>query len=1423
MSVSPAVPGTISGTISGTDGQRALLEKALREIKKLKQQVSEQEQRRHEAIAIVGMSCRYPGSQSPEGFWQSLVDGRHCITDMHQQRWNMDALYDPDPDAPGKIYTRALGIVQDPEYFDADFFGIAPREAEDIDPQHRLLLEVSHEALERSGYSLASLADTSTGVFVGISGQDYAHLGSRLGQAEGLTPWHGTGNALSAAPGRISYLFNWHGPCLAVDTACSSSLVALHLACQSLRSGESSLALVGGVHLIFNPATTIIFAKARMLSPDGACKTFAADANGYVRSEGCGVLVLKRLSEAERDNDTIIAVIKGSAVNQDGKSQGFTAPSESAQEAVLRAALTQAQLKPADIAYLEAHGTGTPLGDPIELAAADNVYTEGRSTPLLVGACKTNIGHSEAAAGLAGVIKSALALQHNFIPPHLHFDKPNPYVSWAQMKLKVVTTGQTFPAGYARARAGVSAFGFTGTNAHAILESAPAETSEGNDSDWWPNVLTVSAKTPGALSQALLDLADAVDTWGASSAAAMRNTAFTRAVGRDHYRYRACIAGQSQQHWGRLLRECAAQPLETSTTARLHFLFDATAKEGVFWVAKFYRRWPLLEQQLLAVSADFEAVTGRSLMALLDNSIMVGSPPLSRHLQASLQVSLQVSCQFVMATLWTTLAGNPARLIGEGYGLLAAACSGGVFTFHDMLMMVRATADDAILDTGSLPPLALPRISLYTTDSNARLSSDVTQESFWRDHLAASSTLSNRLSPLSEAHESFFSLLPAVALAEPAAWLENSLQTLYLQGVDIKWKKVWDAIPARRICLPTYPFARKRFWNETLRDPALKSAFPAEVQSWLYELQWQSVTPSESVESSALWHIITDAPLQAQALKEQFAGRGQKALVWVCRETPTGPRFQCKDSHIDEVDSITTLLSCFAENCNGQPVHCIFLPLTACASQILQTEAYRFWSTTLLNLAQQLTAMHARLWMLTEGAYHYDGQHRVSPFAALMMGFAKVLSLETAEIFRGHYDLEADSLAVFKRLPDLLGGVAHVASLSVRASGLYEQRLERLTAAGIPFSERPVQVGRYYVIVGGTGAIGLAVAQWLVENGATHIALLSRHAGTNPAIEALMQKCRGVRNIAVDVCDEAALAGCFQRLRDEHPIVGVIHAAGLFDLTPLRELTPQKMFQVMDNKALGITHLDRVSAIDTLDCFIGFSSIASVWGSAGNFHYSAANQVVDAVIQHRRLQGKPGMVVNWGPWQASGMVTEDSKSLADQRGLLAMDKSVACKVFVRLFNSDRRQTIVADIHWEKLYPLLSLTSVASMVQAMAPRKKAADVSLDQNDLDFKQHWSTLPEQTREKELLTYLRHQLARALHTDAEQIDITQPLINMGIDSLMAVEFRQRVTQVTQVDIPVVIVLGGADLQTLAKRLSAQAAEQSIVADVEEILEGVL
>ncbi len=650
-----------------------------------------------EPIAIIGVGCRFPGAKNPEAFWQLLCNGVDAITEVPADRWNVDTFYDPKPGSLGKMNTRWGGFLEQVDQFDCQFFGIAPRETIYMDPQQRLLLEVAWEALENAGQVIEQLARTNTGVFIGIGNYDYSRLLAK--DLACVNAYIGTGNAFSIGANRLSYLFDFRGPSMAVDTACSSSLVAVHLACQSLRSGESNLALTGGVNLLLSPDLTIAFSQSQMMSPDGRCKTFDAKANGYVRGEGCGIVVLKRLSDALRDKDTILALIRGSAINQDGLSNGLTAPNGPSQETVIRQALTNAGVTPAQIGYVEVHGTGTPLGDPIEAKALGAVLAKGRppGSHCAVGSVKTNIGHLEAASGIAGLIKVALSLQHRQIPPSLHFHQINPYIPLHKLPLQVQQTLGDWPKVDEPALAGVSSFGFGGTNAHVILEEAPQiqktqplEKDPGSYDRAY--LLPLSARRHEALRSLARSYQKFLTPTAFDSAVSLQDICYTASIRRSHHDHRLILVFHSREelieHLEAFLQEGFRSGLSFSHKQRnrrpkLVFVFSG---QGPQWWAMGRELWhsePIFRTTLEQCNQLLRSYASWSLIDEL-----LADESQSRLVETEIAQPAIFALQVALAALWKSWGVEPSAIVGHSVGEVAAAHVAGVLSLEDAVRVV---------------------------------------------------------------------------------------------------------------------------------------------------------------------------------------------------------------------------------------------------------------------------------------------------------------------------------------------------------------------------------------------------------------------------------------------------------------------------------------------------------------------------------------------------------------------------------------------------------------------------------------------------------------------------------------------------------------------------------------------------------------
>ncbi len=805
-------------------------------------------------IAIVGIGCRFPGATGLEEFWTLLRNGVDAISEIPRDRWDIDALYDPLPGTTGKMSTRWGGFLPSLDRFDPHFFGISPREASAMDPQQRLLLEVAWEALENAGQPPDKLAGSRTGVFVGIGGFDYSNvILNYKDHLKVINAYIGTGNAHSIAANRISYLLDLRGPSVAIDTACSSSLVAIHMACESLRSAQADLAIAGAVNLILSPEVTIAFSHARMMAADGRCKTFDARADGYVRAEGCGAVVLKRLSDALRDRDHILALLRGSAVNQDGRTAGIAAPNASAQQSVIREALAQAGVAPSEVTYIEAHGTGTSIGDPIEVDAIKGALGKAApgEPPCLLGSVKANIGHLENASGMAGLAKVLGCLQHDEIPGQLHFTKLNPRISLAGTRIVIPGKPQPWPRA-PRRLAGVSSFGFGGTNAHIIVEEAPERSRPEGLPSRPCHILTLSARTETAVKNLASRFGKHLAEHPEDE---LIDICFSANAGRSHFARRVAVVVESKEHLREALATFAAgRPVQSAVAElraghstrkdgpRVSFLFGADESNACA-AFQLYATQPVFRSAMDRCSRFLGSHTDGPLLAALSpgqNNPEVRDPAL-------------FALEFALAELWRSWGIAPDAVLGAGVGEYTAAVISGVLSCEDALKLVveRARLLQLALHDGELNRMldeferaaravkfqfpSVPFVSGLTGQLLA--DGEIPGASYWRRHVLQGTQLEEGIDTLEALGYSHLleigqpiRFAATERLSDPetkATWFSSlesdrggwqsmlaSLASLYVRGATVDWKSFDEPYQPLKVPLPTYPFERERCWED---------------------------------------------------------------------------------------------------------------------------------------------------------------------------------------------------------------------------------------------------------------------------------------------------------------------------------------------------------------------------------------------------------------------------------------------------------------------------------------------------------------------------------------------------------------------------------------------------------------------------------
>ncbi|WP_175797739.1 non-ribosomal peptide synthetase/type I polyketide synthase [Burkholderia ambifaria] len=1369
------------------------LKAALDELRLRRAEIAALRSDRNEPIAVIGMACRFPGrSDTPFAFWQLLDHARDAVAEVPGERWDIDRYYDPDPSTPGKMATRHGAFLERVDEFDAAFFGIAPREATYLDPQQRLLLEVAWEALENAHLPPERFRQSATGVYVGITCFDHAIQVSNA--ATPSSSYAGTGSALNMAAGRLSFVLGLTGPSMAIDTACSSSLVCLHLACESLRSRESNMALAGGVNLMLSPEVMVSFSQARMLSPDGRCKTFDAAADGYVRGEGCGMVVLKRLSDALADGDRVLGIVRGTAVDQGGAGGGLTVPSRDSQERVIRRALNQAGLVPGDISYVEAHGTGTSLGDPIEVEALAGVYGPGREAaePLVIGSVKTNIGHLESASGIAGLIKVLLSFEHDRIPAHLHFTQPNPHTPWQDIPIRVAADPVAWRRGERRRIAGVSAFGFSGTNAHAIVEEPPVAPAHAAQRA----LLLLSARSEAALTALAQRYERAIAGATPRELAAICRAA---ATGRTHYPFRAAYVSG--------VREPSAASARTGKALRIGFMFGAP---DIGVARELHASEPLFRDAFARCSVP---------LAALDTD------------------EGRFAIQFAWAELWKAWGIRPSVVSGHGVGEYVAACVAGVMSVADALRLVAARSDaDALRAALQDMPLARPSVRLISGCVGAEVTDEVTRPQYWLQ-LAA---LSNQAQAQAEARPAPEGLADGW-LPPPCAGdaLERALAALYVQGAQFDWNALFPVQAQPATTLPNYPFERQRFGLEKTPSPIvgmdagsieealqhLKTSgkYAEDVLNAFPDLLQTAFAPAGTVAPNAhpLYHVAWEP--QAALPEARFAADASPWLIFA-DESGVGERFAAL---LRARGASCSLVRPGPDHGGGaeagwqvapeRPDHFVrLLNETAAPGQRIvflwaldEAVGASRMSTALLHLVHALVgserdwapSTRPRIWVVTRDAVEAGESPRVSGLAqAALSGLARGAMIEHPEWFGTSIDLDpaAPEDETQALLREILGE-SREELVALRHDVRHVARLSPLAPAET--AALRVDPEAAYLITGGFGALGLHTARWLAARGAGTLILVGRQGDrsdeSQQAIAELRERNISVRCERLDIADPVAVADFFAALRrDGVPLRGIVHAAGIVGYKPLMQVEREELDAVLQPKVAGAWLLHQHSEPFPLDFFILFSSIASAWGSRDQAHYSAANRFLDALAHHRRGLGLPALSVNWGPWAQGGMTFPEAEALLRRVGIRSLAADRALDVLDRLPAAPQIAVVDIDLAlFQGSYeargpkPFLDRVRVAPAPSGALAMPALSDAS----------------PRERKRLLADRIDRAVAQVLGFGAATLDRDLGFFEMGMDSLMALDVRTQLEKVLGIPLSVALLFDHPTVNALADFLAEQ------------------
>jgi 3-oxoacyl-(acyl-carrier-protein) synthase/NAD(P)-dependent dehydrogenase (short-subunit alcohol dehydrogenase family)/acyl carrier protein len=1317
-------------------------------------------------IAIVGMACRLPGGiASPSQLWRLLIDEKSGIESLDAKNWRRD-IFTAEREEKGKLTVTRGGVISGFRCFDHGLFGISKLEAQKMDPHQKHLLEVAWEAFEHAGIQPRALRGSDTAVYVGIMSNDMPHVLIDRVPFENADPYMITGAALSAAAGRISYAFGLNGPAVALDTACSSSLVAIHHAAQSLRLGECEVALAGGITLFLTPTAHIWLSNAQMLAPDGECKAFDSSADGYVRSEGCGLFVLKKLSKAIANGDRIHAVIRGSAINQAGRTQGLTAPNGPSQESVIRRALQAARVKPSEVSYVEAHGTGTSLGDPIEIGALRNVYCTTRDSgdpPLFVGSVKSNIGHCEAAAGAAGLMKVVLSMQGNLIPASLNVKRLNPHLKIADSSLRIARFKSHWPR-EERKLAGVSSFGFTGSNAHVIVESFDHQPRDRECDLERYFVLKVSAESPTSLIR--LCRRYAAFLLGLTPDQLV-DACFTINRQRGDYRYGRIFTGSNaidlaeaiaaylshdereiiERRQGRLWLEISQHSLDDA------FFNDALASskllresyaEVLACIADALGQETAPPDASQERSNRFRAITDFArLMAL--NSYFGELGLRVEHVVARGACPFTVAC--LAGKLFITEAVNLLNIelrIRDGelqLGDLEAAIRKTNWTMSNVELHVDSATSSA--SHWELLPHSLRVGNTVAEPNDLQISFSIEENRHDREIRFAASAFRESISALLASYYQWIGTPNFAKLYASGNWCETPLYAFD----TLESNELLDQINTSETSAQTQDISDllEEYWIEATESPRDEACDLNSTLMICDDEEWSSL----SADSRCYMLIHGHAP--SQCLRNVFRG------------------------NLDDEAGIREAFSFVrtVEACN----RIVYVP-----GKHLPVEAVLHRAITLIK---EITAVEgqralAKLFFITTGASAIKEGERVNLAHASLQLLARCFALEHPEQFGGLRDLPIGQHIDLKREVKACVSTS-TRELAIRDGRAFAQRIRKVDselAASIRCSKTDI-----YLVLGGAGGLGLCAAEALAESGARRLVLTSRSGtvvrlGCAERLQRMRQQGIDVRIEALELADQLALESMLNRLRGAGRLAGIVHAAGISHIAPIIEMSSEDVSEVIEAKVQGAEHLVRLTREDNLDFLLFFSSIAGVWGARGMGAYGVANRHLDALAANERAEGRRAYSVAWGPWAELGMAASSLESAA-AAGLLAIHPERGKQLIKAILGGSPRHIVAAKLSLPRFVDLYSSKSDAQLFESLVRQVGVGSGAPLRDELD------ALPTSERLFAVDEVIARLVRSAINLDDKDISVNDPLHHLGIESLQAVAIRNELSNLSGVKLP--------------------------------------